>query len=83
MKLIEPQKPFLDVDGKRVEHRNGPEEWRPVTSRGASLGLTLRPSTAGLPSPTDLRIGGGGLRVSFALGLTFHPLSDAAVGGTG
>ena len=37
---------FLEVDGQRIEYRNGPEEWRPLAWPGPTQGATLRVRTA-------------------------------------
>ncbi len=52
---------LLEVDGQRVDYRNGPEEWRPVTWPGASPGATLRVRTADGREETLHRDGEWGL----------------------
>jgi type VI secretion system protein ImpL len=52
---------LLEVDGQRVDYRNGPEEWRPLTWPGASPGATLRVRTADGREETLHRDGEWGL----------------------
>ena len=52
---------FLDVDGSRVEYRNGPEEWHRITWPGKTPGASLRVRTADGREETLQRDGEWGL----------------------